>query len=354
MLFAALAIVLLLQVGTQFDTAVGTVSEGGTYGPLHSGPARVRKSSGVKQAERAKLRNPSASASRSSAKASSSQAASSVRSSVASSVASSAASSSAVNPYDEFIAKGTGPCLNDRTCKNKVSAFINAYECASDAKCLGVSRSYWLQTQLAPECMTNAQTCADVDTLVRIGLNDNEQKCLNDQMCRGMLAEFRMGEVGCIRYEPCHTALQSLMKRSECAASNWCGTLSWLHTYYATHIAECANPDSATCKTAEVKNKLGRNNYSSDECQMDKQCHRALINIDAELIGNDATSACYLWKSCRDYMVMNKRWACETVKRADYCKMYGGYLQFFQDKPTCVALSYTQSCQDGLKKAMGK
>ena len=348
-LFAALAIVLLLQVGTRFDTTVGTVSEGGTYGPLHSGPKRVRKSSSLKQAERAKLRNPSSSASKSASSKSASKAASST---ATSSKASSAAASSTLSALDQFIKDGTGTCLSDRTCTTDVQQLANKHDCSKDASCKAVLRSWWLQYWFAPECIGGS--CRALDALVRAGtLPPATLTCIDDQRCRSMLAEFRAGEVGCIRDEACHAALQELMNHSECTALGWCKNVSLLHEHYRTHVAECANPDSASCKTAHVKNMLAAESRNEYDCVMDMQCHHALINLSSRLT-SDANSACYLWKACREYMAEQKKWACDTVKRDDLCKLYGGYLQFFKDKPTCVALSYTQTCKDGLKKAMGK
>ncbi len=256
----------------------------------------------------------------------------------------------------EAMAAGDGACMANAVCAAEIEKYLKKtmdceWETTDVARCEALSRMYWLMQSFVPECKNDAALCASIGTQVTTGFSLTTRACLDSTPCRELLSQFRTGNIACLRYEACRNALTEIRQSSQCKDA-WCKNMQKLEAYYAKNALKCP-VDSLTCITNDNKAFLAPED-SRSYCQLGTPCWMEMRDLQKRMTSRP-DPVCFLWTDCREEMEMTQHWACNTVHREPMCSQYTNLLRLWStEKPTCIELSYSDSCKQAVNKAVGR
>lgn len=250
--------------------------------------------------------------------------------------------------------QGDPSCFADEKCnKNAWMCYLGREDCAA------IQKRYWAFNVFFPECLeTRSEDCMKgVEYLASKDAPKALQDCLKSTICAELLASFRKGDFVCRRYSPCQDALESLVQNPWCDQFKWCDNMRTINDIYSKDWQKCPSIEGADCK-----DKLGLKPFISTaerrvKCHDDINCKDAVTDLAESLNHyqkyNLPNAACFLWPECKDEFSMDKRWACETVKREPNCtRVKNVWKLLTETNKSCVTSGETATCQALLKQAL--
>ncbi len=252
------------------------------------------------------------------------------------------------------VLQGDNSCFADEKCNR------NAWICyLSKAECDAIQKRYWAFNVFFPECLqTRSEDCMKgVEYIMSKDAPKALQDCVSSPICAEFLANFRKGDFVCRRYSACQDALESLVQNAWCDQFKWCDNMRTINDIYSKDWQKCPSIEGADCK-----DKLGLKPYISTaerrtKCRYDHNCANAVRELAESLNFYDEynlpNAACFLWPECKEEFSMNKRWACETVKREPNCTHAKNVWKLLTEtNKSCVTSGETATCQALLKQAL--